>query len=309
MHLGCKNMQAPYTLNGTALGKSIMEKDLGVLVDNKLGCSKQCQAAAARANKVLSCIKRGIDSREEGVILPLYRALVRPHLEYAVQFWTPVLKWDIIELERVQRRATKLVKGMESLSYEERLAKLGLFTLEKRRLRGDMITMYKYIRGSYNNLSNVLFTSRSFQQTRGHPLRLEEGRFHLNIRKGFFTQEQNIALFMDFLNQVNNVLKQVGCSLNNVLGRKVVITAQNAEQLADQVAIVMFQFVEDIIAGVMKVMEDIPIVRDFVNDVPLTQDLRNVACGVLEHIIGKITKILVLVADITGGLTKIIEGL
>ncbi|KAE8614790.1 hypothetical protein XENTR_v10008311 [Xenopus tropicalis] len=122
-------------------------------------------------------------------------------------------------------------------------------------------------------------------------------------------QEQNIALFMDFLNQVNNVLKQVGCSLNNVLGRKVVITAQNAEQLADQVAIVMFQFVEDIIAGVMKVMEDIPIVRDFVNDVPLTQDLRNVACGVLEHIIGKITKILVLVADITGGLTKIIEGL
>uniref|UniRef100_A0A803JMQ3 Reverse transcriptase domain-containing protein n=1 Tax=Xenopus tropicalis TaxID=8364 RepID=A0A803JMQ3_XENTR len=147
MHLGCKNMQAPYTLNGTALGKSIMEKDLGVLVDNKLGCNKQCQAAAARANKVLSCIKRGIDSREEGVILPLYRALVRPHLEYAVQFWSPVLKRDI----------------------------------------GDMITMYKYIKGSYNNLSNVLFTSRSFQRTRGHPLRLEEGRFHLNIRKGFFT--------------------------------------------------------------------------------------------------------------------------
>ncbi|KAE8636156.1 hypothetical protein XENTR_v10002860 [Xenopus tropicalis] len=154
MHLGCKNIQATYTLNGTALGKSIMEKDLGVLVDNKLGCSKQCQAAAARANKVLSCIKRGIDSREEGVILPLYRALVRPHLEYAVQFWSSVLKRDIIELERVQRRATKLVKGMESLSYGERLAKLGLFTLEKRRLRGDMITMYKYIRGSYNNLSN-----------------------------------------------------------------------------------------------------------------------------------------------------------
>ncbi|KAE8634735.1 hypothetical protein XENTR_v10002421 [Xenopus tropicalis] len=76
---------------------------------------------------------------------------------------------------------------MESLIYEERLAKLGLFTLEKRLLRGDVITMYKYIRGSYNNLSNVLFTSRSFQRTRGHPLRLEEGRFHLNIQKGFFT--------------------------------------------------------------------------------------------------------------------------
>uniref|UniRef100_A0A803K0K4 Reverse transcriptase domain-containing protein n=1 Tax=Xenopus tropicalis TaxID=8364 RepID=A0A803K0K4_XENTR len=66
MHLGCNNMQALYTLNGTALGKSIMEKDLGVLVDNKLGCSKQCQAAGARANWVLSCIKWGIDSREGG---------------------------------------------------------------------------------------------------------------------------------------------------------------------------------------------------------------------------------------------------
>ncbi|KAE8583167.1 hypothetical protein XENTR_v10020449 [Xenopus tropicalis] len=185
MHLGCQNMQAPYTLNGTALGKSIMEKDLGVLVDNKLGCSKQCQAASARANKVLSCIKRGIDSWEEGVILPFYRQQVRPHLEYAVQSWSPVLKRDIIELERVQRRATKVVKGMESLSYEERLAKLGLFTLEKRRLRGDMITMYKYIRGSYNNLSNALF--RSFQRTQGHPLRLEEGRFHLTIQQGFIT--------------------------------------------------------------------------------------------------------------------------
>ncbi|OCT88644.1 uncharacterized protein LOC108710580 [Xenopus laevis] len=122
-------------------------------------------------------------------------------------------------------------------------------------------------------------------------------------------QEQNIALFMDFLNQVNSVLKKVGCSLNNIIGRKVVITSQNAEQLADQVAIVLFQFVEDIISRVMKILEDLPIIRDFVNDVPLTQDLRNVACGVMEHVIAKVTKILVLVADITGGLTKIIEGL
>uniref|UniRef100_A0A803JUP3 Uncharacterized protein n=1 Tax=Xenopus tropicalis TaxID=8364 RepID=A0A803JUP3_XENTR len=75
----------------------------------------------------------------------------------------------------------------QHLCNEERLAKLGLFTLGKRCLRGDIITMYKYIRGSYNNLSNALFTSRSFQLTQRHQLCLEERRFRLNIRKGFFT--------------------------------------------------------------------------------------------------------------------------
>ncbi|WP_227632641.1 hypothetical protein, partial [Klebsiella pneumoniae] len=95
----------------------------------------------------LACIKKGISSRDKTIILPLYRTLVRPHLEYAVQFWSPVLRRDVLELERVQRRATKLIKGLEDLSYEERLQTLNLFSLERRRLRGDMISMYKYRTG------------------------------------------------------------------------------------------------------------------------------------------------------------------
>ena len=188
LHTGSGNTGVNYEMGGTILSKTVKEKDLGVTMNANMKVSEQCRIAASKGNQVLGMIRRNITYKEKSLIIPLYKAIVRPHLEYCIQAWNPYLRKDVDMLEKIQRRATKLIPGLRDLTYEERLNECGLTTLETRRLRGDQIEVFKILNGYENIDYNIFFEIKESKITRGHNYTLVKKQSRLDVRKYSFSQ-------------------------------------------------------------------------------------------------------------------------
>ena len=170
----------------TPLEETLLEKDLGVHIDNKLKFSDHINLAAKKTNSILGMIRRSYTYLDNENFNNLYKALVRPHLEYGNSVRYPTTKTDSDKLERVQRRATKLVPELKHLNYQDRLRDLNLPSLTYRRQRGDIINTYKYIHGIYK-CDQDMFSRDISRVTRGHQLKLTKPRCNTSTRHNFFS--------------------------------------------------------------------------------------------------------------------------
>lgn len=209
IHHGKNNQEWKYYMNNGNLQKELCEeteeKDLGVTFESGLFFKKHIQNCAKKGNQLLGMIKRSFDYMDEDMFMTLYKTLVRPVLEYATSVWNPHLKKDIMLIEKVQRRATKLVAKLKNMNYEVRLQTLGLPTLEYRRDRSDMIQLFRIIT-QIDDLEFNHFFQINTNETRGHSYKIFKNRCFTTQRKYSFSQRT--------VNNWNNLTEEIVTSKN-----------------------------------------------------------------------------------------------
>ena len=187
LHIGKHNWMNYYHIEGRLIAPSTQEKDLGVIVSSDLKPDNHIDSCVKKANCILRMIKTTFTFIDNDIFLRLYKTFIRPILEYCQAAWSPYLQKDIDRLENVQKRATKMVRSLSNLSYEDRLKELKLFKLEDRRKRGDMILVYKIMNGLVNIPKDTFFTP----STVDHQMELRRHNQKLKLTKPPRTQIRN----------------------------------------------------------------------------------------------------------------------
>ena len=188
LHLGHKNPSRQYFLDNHQIVDVSYVTDLGILITEDLKPSTHCLQVAARGHRLLSTIKLAFKYLDLHSLTCLYKAFIRPVLEYSSEAWCPFLVKDIEILERVQRRFTRFLSAYRDLPYEIRLSKYNLHTLYARRLCCDLTMVYKIIHGFVDVDSSLFFRFPTDSRTRGHQYKIRSSHSRLDIRKYWFTQ-------------------------------------------------------------------------------------------------------------------------
>ncbi|XP_065642744.1 uncharacterized protein LOC136074366 [Hydra vulgaris] len=196
MQIGFKNPCITYSMfdaeiqQNNILATSKVERDLGVMMQSNLKWTSHIDNGVGKSNQMLALIKQTFKYFDSNMANKIYTTFVRPHLEFTIQVWCPYLKQDILKLEKVQRRATKLVPAFKKMPYEKRLQLLKLTALEERRLRGYLIFQYK-IQNAYeeinwinDSISKVQLKPYNF---RSHNQKLTKAYCKSNARYNFFS--------------------------------------------------------------------------------------------------------------------------
>ena len=187
LHLGRGNSKHVYTIQGVDIKQVTEERDLGVVMDECLKFRRQATEAVSKANRVLGTIWRSFANLDKTTLPILYKTLVRPLIEYGNAVWGPHNKEDQKMVERVQRRATRMVPEVRHLPYAERLKALRLPSLQFRRRRGDVILVYQVLHGRLNLPQEAFFTKSTLHSTRGHSLKLAKPHAQTRVRKNHWS--------------------------------------------------------------------------------------------------------------------------
>ena len=202
LHLATNNNpRIDYFLDGNKLAEVESESDLGLVISSDLKWDEHIKSSLNKANKMIAWISRNVICRSKVVMTKIYKCLIRPHLEYCVQLWSPSVShgnWGVIyDLEKVQRKFTNLIDDVGTLSYGARLEKLGLTTLAERRIRGDLIEAFKIIKNEVDYGQDIFTLGRSGRNLLSSGLRVS------NFRKTFFSER-----VVQYWNVLPNFVKQ-----------------------------------------------------------------------------------------------------